>query len=86
MYRNLGKLKIREVAASMKLSAYIEERARRHFSLCVAINFIKGRSSKRVAAACLYISCRESKTSHMLIDFSDKLRVSHCKIFWVAKQ
>ena len=60
----------------MKLSAYIEERARRHFSLCVAINFIKGRSSQRVAAACLYISCRESKTSHMLIDFSDKLRVS----------
>lgn len=59
----------------MKLGPYIEEMARRHFNMCVAINFIKGRSSIRVAAACLYISCRQQKTSHMLIDFSDKLRV-----------
>lgn len=59
----------------MKLGPYIEERAQRWFQVCVTSNFIKGRSSLRVAAACLYISCRLAQSSHMLIDFSDKLRV-----------
>ncbi|KAF8308545.1 cyclin-like protein [Clavulina sp. PMI_390] len=71
-----GKQRIHEVSISMRLPPKVEEEARRHFNVCVAINFIKGRSSKQVAAACLYITCRQNETSHMLIDFSDKLRIN----------
>lgn len=34
----------------------------------------------QVAAACLYIVCRQDEKPYMLIDFSDALQVSACKI------
>jgi transcription factor IIIB subunit 2 len=39
------------------------------------MNFVQGRRTQYVVAACLYSACRVDKTSHMLIDFSDLLEV-----------
>lgn len=39
------------------------------------MNFVQGRRTQYVVAACLYSACRMEKTSHMLIDFSDLLEV-----------
>ena len=37
---------------------------------------MQGRKTTHVVAACLYIACRQQKTQHMLIDFSDALQVN----------
>lgn len=50
--------------------------ALRLYTQAVNINFIQGRRSRNVVASCLYVVCRFEKTSHMLIDFSDKLGVN----------
>lgn len=39
-------------------------------------NFIKGRHSAHVAAACLYIVSRERNQPHLLIDFADALHIN----------
>jgi len=71
-----GKKRIRQLAQGLKLSERLSDAAQRWFNLAVSTNFIKGRRSGYVIAACLYITCRMEKTSHMLIDFSDMLQVS----------
>ena len=38
-------------------------------------NFVKGRPTTHVIAACLYIVCRMKKTPHLLIDISDAVQV-----------
>lgn len=43
-------------------------------------NFIQGRITSDVAGVCLYIACRKDKTPHMLIDFSDALKVNLYKL------
>ena len=42
--------------------------------LAVQHNFIQGRKTHNVIAACLYTVCRREKTPHLLIDFSDVLQ------------
>ncbi|KAL7416622.1 hypothetical protein BDY24DRAFT_377678 [Mrakia frigida] len=71
-----GKKRIRQLAQGLKLSERLSDAAQRWFNLAVSTNFIKGRRSGYVIAACLYITCRMEKTSHMLIDFSDMLQVN----------
>ncbi|AQK91864.1 Cyclin/Brf1-like TBP-binding protein [Zea mays] len=44
--------------------------------LAVDRNFTRGRRTSHVAAACLYIACRQSKKAYLLIDFSDYLQIS----------
>lgn len=43
-------------------------------------NFIQGRNTSDVAGVCLYIACRKDKTPHLLIDFSDVLKVNLYKL------
>jgi transcription factor IIIB subunit 2 len=50
--------------------------AHRLFTIAVEKNFVQGRRTTHVVAACLYISCRQEKSQHMLIDFSDALQVN----------
>lgn len=50
--------------------------ALRYFKLALAHKFNQGRRSQYVVASCLYLVCRMEKTSHMLIDFSDKLKIN----------
>jgi transcription factor IIIB subunit 2 len=73
----LGHRRIAQIGNQMKMSDRQIESAQRYFNLAVIENFTKGRKANSVACACLYIVCRLEKTSHMLIDFSEHLRVSH---------
>ncbi|QRV81271.1 transcription initiation factor IIB [Ceratobasidium sp. AG-Ba] len=71
-----GRTLIRQQASALHLSENISDMAQRYYNLAISHRFIKGRKSEYVAAVCLYIACRSSKTRHMLIDFSDLLRVN----------
>jgi len=73
-----GKHRIQALAAALKLTQHHVEAAQRLFALAVNHNFIQGRKTSSVVAACLYIVCRREKTAHMLIDFSDAL---HTNVF-----
>eukprot|EP01116_Phalansterium_solitarium_P008378 TRINITY_DN2221_c2_g2_i1.p1 TRINITY_DN2221_c2_g2~~TRINITY_DN2221_c2_g2_i1.p1 ORF type:complete len:599 (+),score=216.18 TRINITY_DN2221_c2_g2_i1:112-1908(+) len=71
-----GRRRIAQVAGTLKLSQHHIEAAQRLFMLAVQHNFIQGRKTQNVVAACLYIVCRREKTPHMLIDFSDVLQTN----------
>ncbi|KAK6459959.1 transcription factor IIIB 70 kDa subunit (B-related factor) [Scheffersomyces coipomensis] len=71
-----GKRKIRRIAAALKIPDYIAESAGAWFKLALTQNFVQGRRSQNVLAACLYVACRKEKTHHMLIDFSSRLQIS----------
>jgi hypothetical protein len=60
--RKLGKKKISQVAAALKLTGHHTESAQRLFMLAVQHNFIQGRRTNTVVAACLYIICRRERT------------------------
>ncbi|CAG8489515.1 8691_t:CDS:10, partial [Racocetra fulgida] len=64
------------LATALRLSDHLMEAAQRYFNLAITNNFIQGRKTQHVIAACLYIVCRTEKTCHMLIDFSDILQVN----------
>jgi transcription factor IIIB subunit 2 len=71
-----AKRKIRAVSNALRIPEYVSDAAYQWFSLALANNFVKGRRSQNVIAACLYIACRKEKTHHMLIDFSARLQIS----------
>ena len=57
--------------------------AHRLFILAIQRNFIQGRKTIHVVAACLYIVCRREKSAHLLIDFAEALRVSFIPVMVV---
>ena len=71
-----GKSKIRKIATALKIPDYIADAAGAWLSLALTNNFVQGRRSQNVLAACLYVACRKEKTHHMLIDFSSRLQIS----------
>lgn len=71
-----GKRRIQEVAALMRLGPHYVDSAHRLFTVAVERNFVQGRRRAHVIAACLYTSCRQEKSQHMLIDFSDALQIN----------
>eukprot|EP01018_Ginkgo_biloba_P027487 Gb_34247 [translate_table: standard] len=48
----------------------------RLYVIAVERNFTRGRRIKQVAAACLYIVCRQEQKPFLLIDFSDILQIN----------
>ncbi|KAK9835222.1 hypothetical protein WJX81_006819 [Elliptochloris bilobata] len=50
--------------------------AARLYALALQKNFTRGRRTAQVAAACLYIICRQELKPFMLIDFSDALQLN----------
>ncbi|KAH9607361.1 hypothetical protein KSS87_020132 [Heliosperma pusillum] len=48
----------------------------RFYEIAVEKNFVRGRRAEQVAAACLYIACREKNKPFLLIEFSEYLRVN----------
>lgn len=71
-----AKLKIRKLGSSMRIPEYIMESASGWFKLALVQNFVQGRRSQNVIAACLYVACRHERTHHLLIDFSLRLQIS----------
>lgn len=65
--------RIQNVALAVRLNDHHVEMAHRWFILAIQHNFTKGRRGQNVVAACLYIVCRQEKTPHMLLDFSEVL-------------
>lgn len=71
-----GRRRIQEVASRLRLGGHYVDSAHRLFTIAVERNFVQGRRTVHVVAACLYIACRQEKSQHMLIDFSDALQVN----------
>lgn len=66
--------KIRLIAAQLNLPHTVMDAGRRMYSRAVQMSFNVGRPTRFVAAACLYIVCRQTKTPFILLDFADVLR------------
>lgn len=71
-----AKQQIKRLAQSMGIADFVSEAATGWFKLALFQNFVQGRRSQNVLAACLYVACRHEKTSHLLIDFSSRLQIS----------
>ncbi|KAL9225076.1 hypothetical protein vseg_001042 [Gypsophila vaccaria] len=48
----------------------------RFYEIAVEKNFVRGRRAEQVAAACLYIACRDYNKPFLLIEFSEFLRIN----------
>ena len=64
-----GRRRILEVASRLRLGGHYVDSAHRLFTIAVEKNFVQGRRTVHVVAACLYIACRQERSQHMLIDF-----------------
>ena len=72
----MARRNISQVATSLKLPPIYVDKAYRLYNLALQRNFIFGRRQMHVVATCLYTICRQEKSPHLLIDFSDALRVN----------
>jgi len=70
-----GKKRIQQLAAALRLNNFVDA-AHRLFLSAVQRNFVHGRKTANVVAACLYIVCRQRNAPHLLIDFSDVLQTN----------
>lgn len=78
-----GRRRIQELASRLRLASHFVDAAHRVFTIAVHQSLVQGRRTVHVTAACLYIACRQEKSQHMLIDFSDAVQVNvytlgHC--------
>lgn len=71
-----GQRHIAQLSAALRLAEHHQEAAQRLYMLAVQHNFIQGRRTQHVIAACLYAVCRREKTPHLLIDYSDVLQTN----------
>eukprot|EP00927_Polykrikos_kofoidii_P065822 TRINITY_DN6153_c0_g1_i2.p1 TRINITY_DN6153_c0_g1~~TRINITY_DN6153_c0_g1_i2.p1 ORF type:complete len:612 (+),score=87.54 TRINITY_DN6153_c0_g1_i2:83-1918(+) len=71
-----GLTKIGWLADQLNLNSRIQESGGRMFRLAASLQFIRGRPTRFVACACLYVICRQNKSPHLLMDFSGVLGVS----------
>lgn len=60
----------------MRLPSYFTDRAHRLYSLALQKNFVYGRRQMHIVATVLYTICRQEKSPHLLIDFSDVLQAN----------
>lgn len=67
---------ISQVASSLHLPPLYVDRAYRLYQIALERNFVFGRRQMHVVATCLYTICRQEKSPHLLIDFSDALQVN----------
>ncbi|RKP31042.1 TFIIB-domain-containing protein [Metschnikowia bicuspidata] len=71
-----ARTQMKKIALEMKIPDYIVNSAVGWFTLALNKNFVKGRRSQNVLAACLYVACRKVRTHHLLIDFSSRAQIS----------
>lgn len=70
----------KSIADSLGIGETQVNAAMRWYNLALQFNFTKGRKRETLLAACLYITCREEETPHMLIDFAGVLRINVFRI------
>lgn len=72
-----GRRRIAALAGAVGLTGeHYVDASFRWYQLALNHQFTRGRRGHNVIAACLYIVCRQEKTPHMLLDFSDVLSTS----------
>jgi len=70
-----GKKRIQQLASALNLN-HLVDGAHRLFLSAVQRNFVHGRKTSNVVAACLYIVCRQRNAPHLLIDFAEVLQTN----------
>jgi transcription factor IIIB 90 kDa subunit len=75
-----GEKLVEGIASKLSLRTLIVDAGKRFYKLAYEKNFIQGRNTNEIACVCLYIACRKEKTPHLLIDFSDVLKVNVYKL------
>ncbi|EIE20930.1 cyclin-like protein [Coccomyxa subellipsoidea C-169] len=75
---NKGRSEVTQLVDRLRIAPRDDtvEAASRLYKLALSRNFTRGRRTQLVAAACLYIVCRQDSKPFMLIDFSDALQVN----------
>lgn len=71
---------ISSICATLGLGSNFLECGYRYYRLLLPYNLSKGKSILYTLSACVYIVCREEKTPHLLIDFSNALNIDVFKI------
>ncbi|WUR03490.1 transcription factor IIIB 70 kDa subunit (BRF1) [Vairimorpha necatrix] len=71
---------ISSICSNMGLGNNFLECSYRYYRLLLPYNLSKGKSILYTLSACIYIVCREEKTPHLLIDFSNALNIDVFKI------
>lgn len=73
-----GRDEIRDIVNNLQVGGgdSIINEAHAFYQIAVDKNFTRGRRTTHVAAACLYIACRQTKKAYLLIDFSDYLEIN----------
>lgn len=71
---------IRSICLKLSLGNDHVECAFRWYKLCLQYSLSKGKSILYTLSACVYITCRQESTPHLLIDFSNELRIDLFKI------
>lgn len=72
----MARRNIAQVAGTLRLPSIYVDKAYRLYNLALQRGFIFGRRQMHVVATCLYTICRQEKSPHLLIDFSDALQVN----------
>jgi transcription initiation factor TFIIIB Brf1 subunit/transcription initiation factor TFIIB len=65
-----------QISATLRLPSIFIDRAHRLYQLALQRNYSVGRRQANILATCLYIICRQEKSPHLLIDFSDALQIN----------
>lgn len=65
-----------QISSTLRLPAIFTDRAHRLYQLALQRNYSVGRRQANVLATCLYVICRQEKSPHLLIDFSDALQIN----------
>lgn len=71
-----AKQRIQGVAYALKIPEPVINAAIQNFKYALRSNFIRGRKSKYVTCACLYLGCRQKQSSHLLMEFATFLKIN----------
>ena len=68
--------KLSKVFFKKDINSYIVERAKKCYLIAAENKFLQGRKTKLIVGIILYSICRQEKTMHLLIDFSEVLQTN----------
>jgi len=71
---------ISSICIKMSLGDHHADSSFRWYKLCLQHSLSKGKLLLYTLSACVYITCRQGSTPHLLIDFSNALRIDMFKI------
>lgn len=71
-----------KIGTLLNLDQHLISAAQRLYKLVQSRNWVQGRSTSLVILTCLYITCRQNETGHLMIDFADVMDID---IFMLSK-